>query len=323
MHSRKEIMALKVEKKQLILYLLQQGQSIGKISEMTGVSESTIKRIKKEIVPDLNKGTISSTTKPLTYLEYSLNDLKIQAKLAKEKILFEDTEEGWVFGSSVSKENSRLNQFSKWWSAIVYPESAPENWKELLRARGYEIAISPLHDKDKWEHDSPEREVTCEDGTILHIPKGALYKKGDRKKPHWHIIVKTESRCSFNEMNKELQDLLGCPRIQKCRSLKGAYEYFIHLNHPDRYHYDRDEIETYNGFTLEPTQREREEILQDIIRTIQTEEIDDFSKLTLRYLDEVEYLNVISIKAYALGKLLDVIWKKHNPDYVKPIKIVE
>lgn len=314
---------LNTEKKQLILYLLQQGQSIGKISETTGISPSTIKRIKKEIAPDsANEGTIS-LNKPLNYLEYSISDLKLQNKLIKEKIIFEDTEEGWIFGSSLSKEQSRLNQFSKWWSCIVYPESAPEHWRELLRSRGYEIAISPLHDKDKWEHDSPEKEVVCEDGTIIHIPKGALYKKGDRKKAHWHVIVKTESRCSFNEMNKELQDLLGCPRIQKCRSLKGAYEYFLHLNNPERYQYDRSEIEEYNHFTLEPTQREREEILQDIIRTIQTEEIDDFSKLTLRYLDEVEYLNVISIKAYALGKILDVIWKKHNPDFVKSVRIVD
>ena len=314
---------LSEEKKRLIIYLLQQGQSSGKISETIGISERTVRRIKKEIAPDLeNKGTISLNNS-LPYIEYTAADLKIQAKLAKEKVLFEDTEEGWVFGSTLSKEQSKLNQFSKWWSCIVYPESAPENWKELLRARGYEIAISPLHDKDKWEHDSPEKEVVCEDGTVIHIPKGALYKKGDKKKSHWHVIVKIEIRCSFNEMNKELQDLLNCPRIQKCRSLKGAYEYFLHLNNPDRYQYDREEIETYNNFVLEPTQREREEILQDVIRTIQTEEIDDFSDLTLRYLDEVEYLNVISIKAYSLGKILDSVWKRHNPDYVKPVRIVE
>jgi len=158
---------------------------------------------------------------------------------------------------------------------------------------------------------------------VIHIPKGALYKKGDKKKSHWHVIVKTEIRCSFNEMNKELQDLLGCPRIQKCRSLKGAYEYFLHLNNPDRYQYDRDEIEEYNHFTLEPTQREREEILQDIMRTIKLEEIDDYSDLVQRYLDEVEYINVIAVKAYALNKLTDSIWKKHNPDFVKSIRIVE
>ena len=34
------------------------------------------------------------------------------------------------------------------WAFVLYPESAPEDWKEQLRLSGLQGAISPLHDKD-------------------------------------------------------------------------------------------------------------------------------------------------------------------------------
>lgn len=51
------------------------------------------------------------------------------------------------------------------WSWIVYPESAPENWRQLLDETGEKWIESPLHDKDINE-------------TTDEI-----------KKPHWHIII--------------------------------------------------------------------------------------------------------------------------------------
>ena len=35
------------------------------------------------------------------------------------------------------------------WAFVVYPESLPEGWLDLLRETGLQCAISPLHDKDK------------------------------------------------------------------------------------------------------------------------------------------------------------------------------
>mgnify|MGYP002655818694 FL=1 len=53
---------------------------------------------------------------------------------------------------------------SRTWAMVVYPESAPENWEELLAETFMQFAVSPLHDKD-----------TNPDGEI--------------KKPHWHVIL--------------------------------------------------------------------------------------------------------------------------------------
>ena len=36
----------------------------------------------------------------------------------------------------------------RYWAMVLYPESAPKNWRDLLRETGIQCAISPLHDKD-------------------------------------------------------------------------------------------------------------------------------------------------------------------------------
>lgn len=55
------------------------------------------------------------------------------------------------------------------WTAIIYPESIPENYEQILSDIKVPIIISPLHDKDKKE-----------DGTL--------------KKPHYHIVLLYSSK---------------------------------------------------------------------------------------------------------------------------------
>lgn len=60
-------------------------------------------------------------------------------------------------------------------ATMVYPESAPENWREILAGYFIPAFISPLHDKDK----NPT---------------------GEPKKPHHHVMLmfegkKAMSRC--------------------------------------------------------------------------------------------------------------------------------
>ena len=50
------------------------------------------------------------------------------------------------------------------WAMVVYPESAPENWIDIINETHLQFAISPLHNKD-----------TNPDGEI--------------KKSHWHVIL--------------------------------------------------------------------------------------------------------------------------------------
>ena len=61
-------------------------------------------------------------------------------------------------------KNVSQNVKKRNWTIVVYPESLPENWKDILRESGLQVGISPLHDKD-----------VNPDGSI--------------KKPHYHLIL--------------------------------------------------------------------------------------------------------------------------------------
>ena len=49
------------------------------------------------------------------------------------------------------------------WAFIVYPDSLPVNYEEIITNTGLPMAFSPLHDKD-------------------------LNATGEAKKPHYHVI---------------------------------------------------------------------------------------------------------------------------------------
>ena len=36
----------------------------------------------------------------------------------------------------------------RYWAFVLYPESAPSDWKDILQSTGLVCAISPYHDKD-------------------------------------------------------------------------------------------------------------------------------------------------------------------------------
>lgn len=285
------------------------------VADQCGVSLRTVKTIKKEIpVSQLQ----ASQESERTFARYTKSELKYIKKIKAEQDLFEDVEEGWIY--HVTAEFAKKQGASRWWMGIAYPESVDENWIEKLRFIGIEIAISPLHDKDVWGHDSPP-ETDPETGEVIG-EAGTRYKQGDKKKEHWHFVLKFPVASGFREVNEQIREITHGPYLQKCRSLKGAYEYFVHLNHPEKYQYDKDEIQKYNNFVIEPTKSDQIYMLQDILREIRTNEFDTMTAVTAFYDLLPEYLLVVSNKAYVIGKLLDENWRKHNPDHAKRVQIV-
>ena len=65
---------------------------------------------------------------------------------------------------------SRTRNFA----SIVYPESAPEDWKEILIQQFVPAFISPLHDQD-------------------------VNPGGEIKKPHYHVILMFDGSWSEDE----------------------------------------------------------------------------------------------------------------------------
>lgn len=110
------------------------------------------------------------------------------------------------------------------WAFVLYPESAPENWRDILAQTGLQCAVSPLHDKD-------------------------LNADGEPKKAHYHIILCYSGPTSFNVV-KSLCDSLSQPIPQPLEQIRGYYRYLTHKDNPEKYQYSDSDIQTINGFNI-------------------------------------------------------------------------
>ena len=113
---------------------------------------------------------------------------------------------------------------NRYWSFIMYPESAPANWMEILESTGLPIAISPLHDKDV----DPNEEI---------------------KKAHWHVILAWEGPTTAAVAQK-ICDQVHAANLKPIASVKGLYDYHIHKNNPEKYQYRDEDRILLNGFNI-------------------------------------------------------------------------
>ena len=127
----------------------------------------------------------------------------------------------------MASEKTRGHDRTRIWAAIVYPESAPEDWRDILDAQHIEWAESPLHDQD------------VNPGT------------GEVKKAHVHIVLAFEGPKSYEQVCEILEPLHG-PIPQRCHALKGAVRYFAHMDNPDKHQYSPNDIVavSYTHLTL-------------------------------------------------------------------------
>ena len=140
------------------------------------------------------------------------------------------------------------------WTFVVYPDSAPDNWRELLDDMHIEWVESPLHDKD-----------TNADGTP--------------KKAHWHILVMFEGVKSFEQI-QEITNLLNAPIPQVCGSAKALVRYFAHIDNPEKVQYDVNDIKAHGGvdlaLMLQPTSRSRYELIGEMMDYISANDIQEY-----------------------------------------------
>lgn len=184
------------------------------------------------------------------------------------------------------------------WGAVVYPESAPQDWTEILKLKGISFAVSPLHDKDT----NPTGEV---------------------KKPHYHIIMCFNGPTSQNVVNQILEEL-NQPKAIALDSVRGYYRYFTHADNPEKYQYNANDIQTFNAFDVTEVLNNFEvfQCLKTIQALIQENKIVEYADL-MDYLlanDFHELWNVASSHTLFLNTY---ITSRRNADvsklYQKPV----
>lgn len=138
------------------------------------------------------------------------------------------------------------NKRTRNWAFIVYPDSAPPNWRDILDDSHVEWVESPLHDKD-------------------------VNLDGEPKKPHFHCVVCFGGLKSWDQVIEFLQPL-NCPIPQRVNNLKSAVRYFCHLDNPEKYQYPLSGIVGHGGIDIDSvfkvSVRERYLIIAEICQEI-------------------------------------------------------
>lgn len=182
------------------------------------------------------------------------------------------------------------NMKARHWGIIVYPESCPENWRDILQNTGCGVIISPLHDSDVNE------------GT------------GEIKKPHWHVIISYNNTTTFNNV-KSLTDKLKSPIPQSINSVKGAIRYLTHKDNPEKFQYDSKDIKVLNGFDIEEynqlTITEKYEIKKEIIQYIKKNNVISYIDLVSDLIDlNYDWYKVCVDNTILFNALVTSQWKK-------------
>ena len=118
------------------------------------------------------------------------------------------------------KKNQGLGR-TRNYAFIVYPDSAPADWRERLSDEHVECLISPLHDKD-------------------------VNPDGTPKKPHYHVLV-LYSSVKTEEQANELRDKVGGVGRENVASARGYARYLCHLDNPEKAQYNPEDVIELGG----------------------------------------------------------------------------
>lgn len=144
-------------------------------------------------------------------------------------------------------------------ATVVYPESAPENWREIISESKIPVFISPLHDKD-------------------------LNATGEPKKPHHHVISMYESPKTEAQAREFFKSFggVGCETV---KSVRAYARYLCHLDNPEKAQYSIDDVLSYGGadyIHAIGTASDRTKAIREMIAWIEENDIISFAEL-LRY----------------------------------------
>lgn len=107
------------------------------------------------------------------------------------------------------------------YATVVYPESAPEGWQDVLTMYHVPAFVSPLHDQD-------------------------LNPTGELKKSHYHVMIMFEGVKTKEQAQEIILDIggVGCEVVN---SIRGYARYLCHLDNPEKAQYSVDDVRALSG----------------------------------------------------------------------------
>lgn len=183
------------------------------------------------------------------------------------------------------------------WAFLLYQDSAPENYIDILEQLHIPFVLSPWHDKD--------------------VNK----ETGEFKKAHKHGAFFFDSLKSYSQVSELLTEKLNAPaHVEPVMSPKGMYDYFTHAENPDKTLYNIEDIESGCGFELDQflLEQDSNQYLETVIDAITDNDLTEFEDLVhfARHNDTM-LLGLILKRTYFFTKFLDS--RRHNPQNNKKV----
>lgn len=113
------------------------------------------------------------------------------------------------------------NRRTRTWATVVYPESSPSEWKDILQEQFIPAFISPLHNKD-------------------------INSDGTSKKEHYHIMLMFEG-VKTREQAGEVFAMIGGVGIEAIKCTRAYARYLCHLDNHEKASYDMQEVVALAG----------------------------------------------------------------------------
>lgn len=157
----------------------------------------------------------------------------------------------------MAEKKSRGSDRTRNWTFVLYEDSMPENWAEILDEQHIEWVESPWHDRD-------------------------VNADGEVKKKHKHIGLFFGGVKSYEQV-KDITDLLNAPVPQRCHNAKALVRYFAHLDNPEKAQYSVQDIKGHGGIDiaelLRPSSSERYTLIREIFAYIRDNGITEFQDI--------------------------------------------
>lgn len=156
-----------------------------------------------------------------------------------------------------NKSSGNKDSRTRNWTFVLYEDSAPDNWREILDDLHIEWIESPWHDKD-------------------------VNADGLPKKKHKHIALLFGGVKSYEQV-KEVSDKLNSPIPQRCHNVKSMVRYMAHLDNPEKAQYNQSDIIAHGGVDLaellRPSSSERYTLLREMIDYVRSAGVTEFQDL--------------------------------------------
>ena len=190
-------------------------------------------------------------------------------------------------------DEKRKNFRSRNWLGVVYPESAPEDWREILDNMRLTWLEGPLHDRD-------------------------VNANGEPKKPHIHIILMYSTQTSQNAVN-EVLGLINAPIAIACRNTRAAIRYLIHADNPEKAQYSKEDVKAHGGAVigkaLDPTPVDKATAMKEMCAWVLENDIIDFADLLeFAMLNNSDWFEVLTAQGgtFTMEKYITSRWKRWN-----------